>query len=78
MSEVEYECSMCGREGGPASGCGTCNGNPRFLQVMTGYYLSDTKRAREDGHKRHGPDGQVGPKTHDPLWAGTSDPTKGF
>lgn len=68
MSEVE--CSMCGRNGGPFEGCSMgCNGDTRF-SVPRAYTLSEIQSGRAPKDDRYGPSGQLGPKTHDPTWAG--------
>ena len=70
MSEVKYECSMCGLNGGPNAGCSMCHGAERFRVVSTGHTLSDYRSGRAQTPKRYGDGGEVGPKTKDPLWVG--------
>lgn len=68
MSEVEVECSMCGRNGGPYVGCPRgCNGNSRFIQSRANT-LSEERSGRRPVETRYGDDGAVGPKTDDPMW----------
>lgn len=66
----EVECSVCGRDGGPLKGCSICGGNQRYTKNRA-FTLSDFKAGRVAEQKRYGPDGDVGPKTNDPLWVGT-------
>lgn len=70
MSEVQYECSMCGLQGGPNAGCNICKGSERFRQITTGHTLSDYRSGRAEQPVRHGLDGNVAPKHKDPLWVG--------
>lgn len=68
MSEVEIECSLCGRNGGPYPECPRgCNGRPEFVQSRA-YTLSEEQSGRAPVDKRYGDGGQVGPKTSDPMW----------
>jgi hypothetical protein len=64
--EAEFECSMCGRDGGPITGCSSCHGNVRYLQRRVGATLSEYR----SGRVKEPPRG-LGPKTHDSTWQGT-------
>lgn len=65
MAEQRFECSMCGREGGPIVGCENCHGNVRYLAPATGATLSDYRSGRVKEPTR-----DVNPKHHDPTWQG--------
>ncbi len=68
MSQVEIECGLCGRNGGPYEGCPRgCNGRPEFAQERQ-YTLSEERSGRAPVSERYGPNGDVGPRTDDPLW----------
>jgi hypothetical protein len=68
--EPVVECSICGRNGGPYVGCNRgCNGNSRFIQSRA-YTLSEERAGRAPKNDRYGDQGQLGPKTKSPLWAG--------
>jgi hypothetical protein len=68
MSEVDIECGMCGRDGGPYVGCPRgCNGRKDFVQKKA-YTLSEERSGRAPVISRYGEDGNVGPKTSDPMW----------
>jgi hypothetical protein len=64
MSE-EYECGVCGRDGGPVEGCATCHGNQRHRQAKQ-YSLSELRSGRVQDPRG----GRVKPKTDDPGWTG--------
>lgn len=65
---VEIECSLCGRNGGPYEGCPRgCNGRADFVQKRA-YTLSEERSGRAPVTPRYGDDGDVGPKTDDPMW----------
>ena len=66
-SQTEIECAICGRDEGPVAGCGVCKGDLRHIQSRA-YTLSDERAGRAPSPPRHGPNGEVGPKTSDPLW----------
>lgn len=68
MSDSVIECSLCGRNGGPYEGCPRrCDGRPEFVQKRA-YTLSEERSGRVPVTKRYGDDGEVGPKTSDPMW----------
>jgi hypothetical protein len=70
MSEVDIECSLCGRNGGPYVGCPRgCGGRADFVQKRA-YTLSEERSGQAPDNKRYGDDGAVGPKTSDPTWVG--------
>jgi hypothetical protein len=65
------ECSICGRDGGPYDGCSRgCQGRARYAQSKQ-YTLSEIRSGRAPREDRYGSEGQLGPSTSDPLWAGT-------
>jgi hypothetical protein len=59
----EYECSMCGRDGGPVASCQLCLGNQRFVQKRH-FTLSEERRGLnpEEKSRRYGALGEVGPE----------------
>lgn len=59
----EWECSMCGRDGGPVSSCELCSGNQRFFQKRN-FTLSEERQGKnpEGNKERYGPYGETGPK----------------
>jgi hypothetical protein len=61
----EFECGMCGRDGGPVEGCKDCHGNTRFLQRRANT-LSDLRSGRVKPGPRN-----PNPKRDDPTWQGT-------
>jgi hypothetical protein len=65
MAEEEFECSMCGRDGGPTVACDICHGNLHYRQSKA-YTLSDLRsgRAKDERGSR------VKPKTDGPGWVG--------
>jgi hypothetical protein len=68
MPEVEIECSMCGRNGGPYAECPRgCGGRAEFVQTRA-YTASEERSGRAPTDSRYGFDGAVGPKTDDPMW----------
>lgn len=70
MSEVEIECSLCGRNGGPVATCSRgCGGRAEFVQKRQ-YTLSEERSGRAPKNDRYGDDGAIGPKTSDPHWLG--------
>jgi hypothetical protein len=70
MSEVEIECSLCGRNGGPYEGCPRgCNGRADFIQSRANT-LSEERSGRRPTEDRYGEDGAVGPATSSPFWTG--------
>lgn len=58
----EYECSMCGRDGGPAVGCELCGGNERFLAKRE-FTLSEERQGKNpNAGDRYSRTGDVSPK----------------
>ena len=60
----EWECSMCGRTGGPNLGCRVCKGNPRFFVRGRHYTMTEERAGLNPAEKarRYGEDGSVGPE----------------
>jgi hypothetical protein len=72
----EFECSMCGRDGGPDIGCELCRGNQTFRQTRS-FTLSEERQGLnpEGEKKRYGPYGEVNPRIV--VLPGGFDPSKG-
>ena len=68
MSQLhEVECSLCGRDGGPFAGCGTCHGGaPSQSKAFT---LSEHRAGRAPQEDRYGNEGGLNPRTS-PLVVG--------
>lgn len=61
---TDFECGMCGRDGGPVTACNDCRGAERFRQPKAAT-LSEYRSGRTPLPER-----DVQPKTHDPNWQG--------
>lgn len=59
----EYECSMCGKDGGPTPDCELCRGNERFRQSRA-FTISEERQGKnpDANRDRYGPYGDVNPK----------------
>jgi hypothetical protein len=69
MSELELECSLCGRDviGQAPKGCDICHGNASTQPRA--YTLSDHRSGRATQEDRYGHEGGLEPKTS-PLVVG--------
>ncbi len=63
VQDTEYECGMCGRNGGPIEACDLCKGSKRFLQERH-YTLSEERSGlnSKEREARYGRYGAVMPK----------------
>jgi hypothetical protein len=57
---------MCGRDGGPLTGCNMCKGAERFRVASVGATLSDYRSGRVKDERT------LGPKQNDSTWQGTN------
>ena len=55
------ECSLCGRDGNPPSGCGICHGTAK-TQSRAHTLSEERAHPRKYADKRYGNDGRVGPR----------------
>lgn len=60
-NEIPVECSLCGRDGGPSIGCGTCHGNAQAQPAAL--TLSQLRSKPNIQTERYGPNAEVGPKS---------------
>lgn len=57
------ECSMCGRDGGPAPDCELCLGNKRFIQSRSFTRTEEQQGLnKEEAARRYGRTGDVNPR----------------
>jgi hypothetical protein len=56
------ECSICGRDGGPAPECGLCSGNQSYAQPRH-FTLTEERQglSKDEDNNRYGNYGEVGP-----------------
>ena len=58
----EWECGMCGRDGGPVDECDLCHGNQTFKQSRAFTLTEERQGKNPNTSDRYGPHGEVGPK----------------
>lgn len=72
----EWECSICGVDGGPQEGCDLCHGQERFRQTRS-FTLSEERQGLNPKAKkgRYGRTGDVNPRLV--VLPGGHDPSQG-
>lgn len=70
----EWECGMCGRDGGPDPGCQLCSGAERFRQQRN-FTLTEERQGKAPDDGRYDRTGGVNPKIV--VLPGGFDPRQG-